>query len=165
MKKSKRTKTEYSDDRMCYMAGLGLLAVIGIFAPLYYLDIFTLSDISPSCFFHTATGLSCPGCGCTRAVHALFDGRILASLQYNPIVIYFFALYIPYMITNTVAMVRNKIYMCKIRKTGESVDSPVSVDNLPYHGMSYRPIYLYVGITILLIFWVVRLFLEIHYIP
>ena len=41
----------------------------------------------PKCMFFLATGLHCPGCGCQRAIHHLFNGRILLALQYNAMVI------------------------------------------------------------------------------
>lgn len=41
----------------------------------------------PKCIFFWATGLHCPGCGCQRAIHHLFNGRILLALQYNAMVI------------------------------------------------------------------------------
>lgn len=37
----------------------------------------------PKCIFFLTTGLHCPGCGCTRAVHHLLNGRILLALQCN----------------------------------------------------------------------------------
>ena len=37
----------------------------------------------PSCAFHSATGLWCPGCGLTRGVHALFNGHVGAALSSN----------------------------------------------------------------------------------
>lgn len=41
----------------------------------------------PKCMFYWGTGLHCPGCGCQRAIHHLFNGRILLALQYNVMVI------------------------------------------------------------------------------
>ena len=41
----------------------------------------------PKCLFHEVTGLFCPGCGNTRALHALLHGQILVSLRYNPLLI------------------------------------------------------------------------------
>ncbi|MDO5407764.1 MAG: DUF2752 domain-containing protein [Eubacteriales bacterium] len=40
------------------------------------------------CLFHALTGLYCPGCGGTRAVKYLLQGKLLASLQYHPLVLY-----------------------------------------------------------------------------
>ena len=42
------------------------------------------------CPFHAATGLWCPGCGMTRAVHRLLRGDVLGALSFNvfvPIVV------------------------------------------------------------------------------
>lgn len=38
----------------------------------------------PVCRFHQWTGLLCPGCGGTRAVHHLLHGRLALAYQYNP---------------------------------------------------------------------------------
>ncbi|MCM1451463.1 MAG: DUF2752 domain-containing protein [Clostridium sp.] len=45
----------------------------------------------PKCAFHAITGLQCPGCGFTRALHALLHGHPLEALRYN----YFFVISIP----------------------------------------------------------------------
>lgn len=37
----------------------------------------------PRCAFHAMTGLDCPGCGATRAVHALLHGRVAEAFRYN----------------------------------------------------------------------------------
>lgn len=41
----------------------------------------------PPCIFHRVTGLHCPGCGNTRALHALLHGDVAASLSYNLLLI------------------------------------------------------------------------------
>lgn len=41
----------------------------------------------PPCLFHEFTGLSCPGCGTTRGLHALLHGDIRAALRYNALTI------------------------------------------------------------------------------
>ena len=39
----------------------------------------------PGCLFRTFTNLECPGCGMTRATHALLHGRIAEAFQFNPV--------------------------------------------------------------------------------
>lgn len=43
------------------------------------------SRFLPPCLLHAATGFHCPGCGSTRAVHALLNGRLAQALAYNPL--------------------------------------------------------------------------------
>ncbi len=38
----------------------------------------------PGCMFHQFTGLSCPGCGMTRAAHAVLHGRFAEAFRFNP---------------------------------------------------------------------------------
>lgn len=42
-------------------------------------------DFYPRCAFKTMTGLDCPGCGGTRAAHALMHGRVGDAFRLNPI--------------------------------------------------------------------------------
>ena len=41
----------------------------------------------PRCPFHVVTGLYCPGCGSTRALHALAYGELAAAFRFNPLVV------------------------------------------------------------------------------
>lgn len=38
----------------------------------------------PRCVFKSATGLDCPGCGSTRAAHAILHGRFGDAFRLNP---------------------------------------------------------------------------------
>lgn len=42
------------------------------------------SRFYPQCIFHALTGLDCPGCGSTRALHHLVHGRFGDALAMNP---------------------------------------------------------------------------------
>ena len=41
----------------------------------------------PPCIFHKLTGLSCPACGSTRALHALLHGQIRDAFRDNALVV------------------------------------------------------------------------------
>lgn len=59
-------------------AGVGALGVQQVFDPFR-------QDV-PLCLFSRLTGIQCPGCGATRAVHALLDGDLLLALHNNLVV-------------------------------------------------------------------------------
>ena len=41
----------------------------------------------PFCFFHQLTGLQCPGCGGTRALHQLLHGNVAVALHLNALLV------------------------------------------------------------------------------
>ena len=45
----------------------------------------TVQRFMPRCPFHEVTGMHCPGCGGTRAIHALLHGHPLKAIRYNAI--------------------------------------------------------------------------------
>ena len=49
------------------------------------------SGFYPQCVFKQATGLDCPGCRITRALHALVHGRIAEAAHFNPMLFAFMA--------------------------------------------------------------------------
>ena len=51
----------------------------------------TAHGFYPRCLFKAATGLDCPGCGTTRALHHLLHGRIEEAFQFNPMLFVMFA--------------------------------------------------------------------------
>lgn len=67
-----------------WIATLAALAVLGILGCL--LKGADLADPPlwlPRCFFHFATGWHCPGCGNTRAAHAILRGDVAEALRQN----------------------------------------------------------------------------------
>lgn len=63
------------------------LAVAAAVVALYCLDP-AAYVFMPKCPFKLLTGLSCPGCGVQRAVHALLHGDVAAAVGYNLFLVY-----------------------------------------------------------------------------
>ncbi len=82
------------------MATLAIAAVI----VLYY-QFSPEARWFPQCPVKLLTGLSCPGCGVQRALHALLHGNVAQALSYN----YFFVLSIPYLALACLAALLRKI--------------------------------------------------------
>ena len=59
----------------------GIVAVGGA-AILYRFDPAT-THFYPRCVFHAMTGLQCPGCGTTRALHHLLHGDVTGAFRLN----------------------------------------------------------------------------------
>ena len=69
---------------------LMLLATwVSLAAGSVYLFIFEpgKTGFFPTCMFRTLTGLSCPGCGSTRAMHQLLHGHFIAAFKLNPLLL------------------------------------------------------------------------------
>lgn len=61
------------------------IAAVGL--GLLYLLVEPSSGLYPRCMFKMLTGLSCPGCGSQRAVHAMLGGDFRAAFGYNALFI------------------------------------------------------------------------------
>jgi hypothetical protein len=66
-----------------YFAAALLAAAAGF---LWWFDP-SQTRIFPKCVFHTLTGLYCPGCGSTRAIHQLLHGSVSGALSMNPLLV------------------------------------------------------------------------------
>jgi hypothetical protein len=67
-----------------YVLGIGFVGLI--LAVVYRYDPARV-HIYPTCMFYYYTGLCCPGCGGTRAMHQLLHGNIKAALHYNFLIV------------------------------------------------------------------------------
>jgi hypothetical protein len=61
-------------------------AILGTGAIVFFFNPST-HGFFPTCMFHAATGLYCPGCGATRALYALLHGNFLLALKDNTLFI------------------------------------------------------------------------------
>lgn len=66
-----------------------ILGCFLVVAAGFVLFLFNPADtvLFPPCPFHWATGLYCPGCGASRAVHLLLHGRLIAAFNMNPLLV------------------------------------------------------------------------------
>lgn len=77
---------KYNLKKRIFIYMLPLISVVAIFI-IKSLYVKYIVSLHMPCFFHLATGYWCPGCGGTRSMLAFFQGHIIKSLQYNPIVV------------------------------------------------------------------------------
>jgi hypothetical protein len=86
-------QTKSRSERVLALTALGGVAagalVVAWFNPV-------TAGFFPQCPLFQMTGLACPGCGLTRAFHALFHGDVLTALDYNALVP-FYALFFVYL--------------------------------------------------------------------
>ena len=77
-----------SRSRVAIVAGGSVVLVAGI-ALLYRLDP-AQHAFYPRCLFFLLTGLVCPGCGATRAIHELLHGNLSGAFSLNPLLLLFY---------------------------------------------------------------------------
>ena len=65
--------------------GIGALFAVAA-AVVFAIDPARVS-LFPPCPLHRYTGLWCPGCGTTRALHQLFHGNVATAFRFNPLAI------------------------------------------------------------------------------
>ncbi|HYC92214.1 MAG TPA: DUF2752 domain-containing protein [Thermoanaerobaculia bacterium] len=70
--------------RSVALRAASLSAVIAAGAWVVYTYAPTEHGFYPRCIFKLATGLDCPGCGSTRALHQLLHGNVEAAFRLNP---------------------------------------------------------------------------------
>lgn len=63
------------------IAGLGAAGGLAVVATVSPAD----SPFYPKCQLHQLTGLHCPGCGLTRALHSGLNGDLSQAIAYNPL--------------------------------------------------------------------------------
>lgn len=128
-------------DNFFYITGWILYAMLAVLAILQYNHIFTLTDLPGTCSFRQATGLYCPGCGGTHAICALAGGKLLESFRYHPLVPYTAACFAIFLIINSIGLIAAK-------KRSASHRRPFLVH--------FHIAYVYVGIGIILLQWIVK---------
>lgn len=85
MSEPREITKRFSPFQWCMIGLLTVLLGIGI----WILVVFPPYETAwyPKCTFRELTGYHCPGCGTTRALHALIHGRLIQALAYNPFLV------------------------------------------------------------------------------
>jgi hypothetical protein len=81
-----------------FVAGLGACAYIAVVDPNH-------SSAYPQCPTKLLTGLDCPMCGATRAVHSLLRGDVIGALDHNLL----FVLLLPALVYTFVAWTSSRL--------------------------------------------------------
>lgn len=130
MKHEYKRRSEYK----LFWAG-AIFALVVLFALVFILITpWTVQDFVKVCYFKKYYGFYCPGCGGTRSVLSFLKGSWLNSLYYHAFVPYCGILYLLFMV-----------------RGGLSIASRGT-----FSYMKFRYGYLYVGIAILLVQFVLK---------
>lgn len=119
-------------DRGIFYMGLAAGALLAVGWIIYRM--FFEERFFTECAFKSATGLYCPGCGGTRAMDALFSGHFIKALIYHPFVPYCLVMWILY--------------------EGSHLLEILHVPHIK--GMKFRTVYVWVGLAILFLNWIVK---------
>ncbi len=132
-------------DKIIYRSGIVLFFIGAIAAILQNSGIVNLTEFLYPCLFHTISGIYCPGCGGTRAVKALLEGHFFLCLIYHPFVFYCFMMYLLYMGSHT------------LEKISININTKKSPHKKPFvRGLSFKISYVYIGIIIILLQWIMK---------
>lgn len=137
MKNDKIKKFLDSDmDNMLYWLSIVIILFTAIvyFAQIWFINATGHYELM-ECRLKAMIGISCPGCGGTRALKSLFKGNIIESLYYNAFATYGAIVYGIFFITQTL----QRITKGKIK------------------GIKFRMIYLWIAIAILIIQYILKL--------
>lgn len=129
----------YGFQKRLYKTLLILLSV-GVIT-LFSLNLFSikvetiLHAFCPVCVFREYSGIYCPGCGGIRSTLFLLNGDILQSLFYHPFVVYTILVIGVFLIFYTIYLITGKVCLWTV----------------------FHPIYLYIGMGIIIVQWLIKL--------
>jgi hypothetical protein len=69
------------------LVSAGLLGLVAAGTTVVFAFDPSRATFYPSCPFHALTGLYCPGCGSTRALHELLHGHLAEAFGLNPLMV------------------------------------------------------------------------------
>lgn len=125
---------EKTEKRLYILGWIGIAFILFMGVVLNAANFDFLAFVPP-CGFRYVTGYYCPGCGGTRAVRALLQGKLITSFLYHPFVLYCVFIMMVFMVTNTIQLLTKNRW--KI-------------------GLKYRHGYLYGGVIVIIVNWMIQ---------
>jgi hypothetical protein len=126
----------WKDKRLIIVIGLAGLTLACIFVLLFLFNP-AQHRFYPVCALHQMTGLNCPGCGSSRAMHQLLHGNILAAFHLNALLVASFPLGLSYLGRAYLRMLRAQPLPFEIKNSwvwlgGAAILSFAILRNLPF---------------------------------
>lgn len=128
-----------SIDKAFFIICLILIGGLAALSVLQSTGTLLLTDLGFPCSFRLVSGYYCPGCGGTHAVCALAAGDLITCAKEHAFVLYATFGILIFLLWNTFSTVYNKI--------AGSAKIPV---------MHFYTAYIYVGIAIIFIQWIIK---------
>lgn len=123
-----------TEKRLYILGWLALLVIAAMGVVLNWMN-WDFFGFVPPCAVRCITGYYCPGCGGTRAVRALLQGKLITSFLYHPFVLYGVTIMLVFMVTNTLQLLtKNKWNI----------------------GLKYRHGYLYGATVVIIVNWIIQ---------
>lgn len=63
------------------------------------------------CIFKKITGYLCPGCGITRCIFAMFEGKFIEAFYYNSLAIVLLIPFLIYLVINIIRYIKGETYL------------------------------------------------------
>lgn len=128
-----------------YIIGVIIFFLFFVMAILFEKNQIHFVNYIKPCPIRQVTGYYCPGCGGTRALDYFLEGQLFQSFFYHPVILYSFAIYLSFMISNTLQILLDLLaYM-----TGHVLVKKRI-------GMIYRDAYLWLCLFVILVNFVVK---------
>lgn len=135
MKSQNKSKVRVEDN--LYRAGLCIslaVFILLLWKRMMFPDV-VVSKVMRPCVLHTLTGYFCPGCGGTRSVEALFQGKFLVCAANYPLTAYAAAMFVWFMVSHTIERISRGRFRI---------------------GLPWKNSYLWIALCILVIHFVVK---------
>lgn len=133
-------------DKFFYIAGWMLFAGFILLVILQGTGTLRLTDLGFPCSFRAITGYYCPGCGGTHAVCSLAAGDLIACIREHAFVFYTAAGVSLFLLWNSISLLSGKGAVKK-HAPQKKIQIPV---------MHFHMFYLYIGIAILMLQWIIK---------